>query len=48
MHDLFLINISINLFDTYRENLKDVDTGGVQLLLLAVRREGDGYVTEVL
>ena len=38
----------MNVFDTYRENLKDVDIGRVQFFLLAVRREWHRYVTEVL
>jgi len=38
----------MNLFDdTYGENLKDVDTGDVQLFLLE-RRKGHRDVTEVL
>lgn len=34
--------------DTYRQNLEDVDTGGVQLLVLVVFRKRHSYVTEVL
>lgn len=42
------INLEYNLFDTHRENLKDVDARGVQFLILAVFGERHRYVTEVL
>lgn len=35
-------------FDTYGENLKDVDACEVQLLILGVHRKRHGYVAEVL
>lgn len=37
-----------NLCDTYREDLKDVDTGEVQFFILAVHRKRHRYVPEVL